>query len=417
VAWIVYSLVIYTIVRECFFYISLRQAFLLTPQYAERISSRTVLFTSVPGEYLDKGRLHDLFNGSVRNVWIPGDTKELDKIVQERDNVAMKLEKGEVEWIRLCNKERIRHAKKIGTEVEKEAAATSDPESGGLGTSWIPDDKRPTHRTGPLGLIGKKVDTIQWGREKLKALIPATQNAQANWLAGEYKKHSAVFLMFATQHDAQLAFQTANHHRALQLSPRFIGIKPKEVIWQSLNYSWWQTAILRYATYATITGLIVFWAVPVTIVGFVAQVNMIKTLPGFTWMQDIPQASWDVRLALFRCANSSVRLFLVSSLVCCLQLHYLFWCHRCRRSSVSAPDGLDIFHYRKLNSSLRMRTSFFKSSKYFWSRRSPTALFRLSLQFFRIPARSLACFHLQSLTPPTSTFPFSLFKVSRLPPT
>ncbi|KAM0362814.1 hypothetical protein ACHAPK_011491 [Fusarium culmorum] len=68
----------------------------------------------------------------------------------------MKLEKGEVEWIRLCNKERIRYAKKMGTEFEKEAAATSDPESGELGTSWIPNDKRPTHRTGPLRLIGKK---------------------------------------------------------------------------------------------------------------------------------------------------------------------------------------------------------------------------------------------------------------------
>jgi hypothetical protein len=292
VAWIVYSFVICTIMRECFFYISLRQAFLLTPRYAKRISSRTVLFTSVPKEYLDKDHINSLFNGSAKNIWIPGDTKALDRIIQERDNVVMKLEKGEIEWIRLCNKECIEHEKKTGNEAKKATIATSGPESGNLVAGRIPDGKRPTHRTGLLGLIGKKVDTIKWGREKLKVLIPKAQNAQTNWLAGEYEKHTAFFVEFSTQYDAQLAFQAATRHRALQMSPRFIGIKPNEVIWQSLNYSWWQVAIRRYAMYATITGLILFWAVPVTIVGIVAQVNIIKTLPGLTWIQNIPQVYW-----------------------------------------------------------------------------------------------------------------------------
>ncbi|EXL66028.1 hypothetical protein FOPG_17777 [Fusarium oxysporum f. sp. conglutinans race 2 54008] len=289
VAWIVYSFVIHTIMRECFFYTNLRQAFLLTPQYTKRISSRTVLFTSVPKEYLDKGRIYSLFNGSAKNIWIPGDTKELDRIIKERDKVAMKLEKGEVKWIKLCNKERIKYEKKTGAKVEKAATATSDPESGNLVAGWIPDDQRPTHRTGPLGLIGKKVDTIKWGRKELKVLIPKAQSAQTYWLAGEYEKHSAVFVEFSTQYDAQLAFQSATHHRALQTARRFIGIRPNEVIWQSLNYSWWQVAIRRYAMYATITSLIVFWAVPVTIVGVITQIDIIKTLPGLTWIQNIPQ--------------------------------------------------------------------------------------------------------------------------------
>ncbi|KAF9775446.1 hypothetical protein IL306_006447 [Fusarium sp. DS 682] len=278
--------------RECFFYTSLRQAFLLTPQYSKSISSRTVLFTSVPKEYLDNGNIYRLFSHSARNIWIPGDTRELDRITQERDNVAMKLEKGEVKWIKLCNKERIKYEKKTGTEVEKVATYTSNPESGNLVAGWIPHHKRPTHRTGPLGLIGKKVDTIQWGREQLKVLIPKVQSAQCSWLAGEYKKHCAIFVEFSTPYDAHLAFHDATHHRALKMAARFIGIRPNEVIWQSLNYSWWQVAIRRYAVYTTITGLIVFWAVPVTFVGVIAQVNIIKTLPGLTWIQNIPQVDW-----------------------------------------------------------------------------------------------------------------------------
>ncbi|KAF6517783.1 hypothetical protein HZS61_003344 [Fusarium oxysporum f. sp. conglutinans] len=263
----------YAIMREFLFCINLRQAFLLSPQYAKRISSRTVLFTSVPKECLDEGHIRSLFNGSAK-IWIAGDTKQLDKIIQERDNVVMKLEKAEIEWIRLCNKERIKYETKTGNEAERATTSTSDPESGNIVTGRSCEDKRPTHRKGPLGLIGEKVDTIQWGRKKLKDLIPEAQSAQNKWLTGEYEKHTAFFVEFSTQYDAQVAFQTATHHRPLQLSPRFIGIKPNEVIWKSLNYSWWQVAIRRYVIYTAITGLVVFWALPATIVGIIAQTTM-----------------------------------------------------------------------------------------------------------------------------------------------
>ncbi|KAJ0126289.1 Uncharacterized protein HZ326_30604, partial [Fusarium oxysporum f. sp. albedinis] len=288
VAWVVYSFVMYAIMREFFFYVNLRQAFLLAPQYAKRISSRTVLFTSVPKECLDEDCIRSFFKGSAKKIWIAGDTKQLDKITKERDNVAMKLERGEIEWIRLCNKERIKYGTKID-EGEKTATSTSDPESGNLVTGCSHENKRPTHRTGPFGLIGEKVDTIQWCREKLKALVPEAHSAQSNWRTGKYEKHPAFFVEFSTQYDAQVAFQTATHHRPLQLSPRFIGIKPNEVIWKSLSYSSWQVAIRRYVTYTAITGLVVFWALPVTIVGIIAQVDTIKSLPGLTWIQNTPQ--------------------------------------------------------------------------------------------------------------------------------
>ncbi|EGU73144.1 hypothetical protein FOXB_16346, partial [Fusarium oxysporum f. sp. conglutinans Fo5176] len=171
----------YAIMREFFCYVNLRQAFLLAPQYAKRISSRTVLFTSVPKECLDEDCIRSLFNGSAKKIWIAGDTKKLDRIIQERDDVAMKLEKGEIKWIRLCNKERIKYETKIDKEAEKTATSTSDPESGNLITGCSHEDKRPTHRTGPFGLIGEKVDTIQWCREKLKALVPEAHSAQSNW--------------------------------------------------------------------------------------------------------------------------------------------------------------------------------------------------------------------------------------------
>ncbi|KAJ4265006.1 phosphate metabolism protein 7 [Fusarium torreyae] len=311
IAWLVYGFIIYTIMRECIFYISVRQAFLLTPKYANRISSRTVLFTSVPKEYLDETRIRTLFNNSVKNVWIAGDTKELDEIIEDRDKAAMKLEKGEVKLLKLVNKERIKSMKKSDPEAQKVASAPSDPESGSLAARWIPDKKRPSHRTGPLGLLGKKVDTIEWGREELRTLIPKADNAQADWLAGNYKKHSAVFVEFYTQSDAQAAYQTTTHHHALHMAPRYIGVKPDEVVWKSLNFPWWQIVIRRYVIFAIIAALIIFWAIPVAIVGVIAQVNTIKTLPGLTWIQDIPSVILGVVSGLL----PSVALSILMSLV------------------------------------------------------------------------------------------------------
>jgi hypothetical protein len=290
IGWIVYGFIMYMITRESIFYINLRQAFLLNPQYAQRISSRTVLFTCVPKEYLNQARIRQLFSGAVKNVWIAGDTKKLEKVVEERDEVAMKLEKAEVKLLKIVNKERIKAEKKGGNHAEK-AVSPRDTETGNIASRYIPDKKRPHHRLGPLGLIGKKVDTINWGRTELQRLIPEAEAAQAEYVSGKYDQVAAVFVEFHNQSDAQAALQVTTHHHALQMSPRYIGVKPSDVVWKSLGIPWWQLVIRRYAVYAIIAALVIFWAIPVGIVGIIAQVKTLQQLPGLTWIADIPNVS------------------------------------------------------------------------------------------------------------------------------
>lgn len=287
VGWIVYSFIMYMITRECIFYINLRQAFLLNPQYAQRISSRTVLFTCVPKEYLNEARIRQLFTGAIKNVWIAGETKKLEELVEERDKVAMKLEKAEVKLLKTVNKERVKAEK--GGKTSEKTVSPRDTETGNIASRYIPDKKRPHHRLGPLGLIGKKVDTIAWGRSELQRLIPEAQAAQTDYLSGKYAQVSAVFVEFHNQSDAQAALQVTTHHHALQMSPRYIGVKPSDVVWKSLNIPWWQLVVRRYVVYAIIAALVIFWAIPVGIVGIIAQVNTLKKLPGLTWIGDIPQ--------------------------------------------------------------------------------------------------------------------------------
>jgi hypothetical protein len=215
--WLFFGFVLALVTRESIFYINLRQAFLLSPAYANRISSRTVLFTSVPKLYLDEARLRKVFGDSVRNIWITGDTTKVDELVAERDKVAYKLEAAEVKLLKAANGERLKAIKK-GRHTDEEpvvAGPEADTESGSLAARWIPTKKRPTHKLGKFGLYGQKVDSINWCRERLEKLIPETVAAQNEYRAGGTAKVGAVFIEFARQSDAQAAFQSLSHHQAL----------------------------------------------------------------------------------------------------------------------------------------------------------------------------------------------------------
>ncbi|OBT41569.1 hypothetical protein VE00_09155 [Pseudogymnoascus sp. WSF 3629] len=289
IGWIFFAFVQLMVCRESIFYINLRQAFLLSPVYANRISSRTVLFTSVPDVYLDEAKLRKVFGDEVQHVWITRDTKELDKLVEERDKTAFRLEGAETKLIKLANKERLKAAKKSGAANDEEpVVATADSESGSIAARWLPTKKRPTHRTGLLGLFGAKVDSINWCREKLEKLIPDTDAAREKYKAGADKPVNAVFIEFLTQSAAQSAYQSLSHHQALHMSPRYIGMHPNEIVWSSLRISWWQKVVRRYAVQAFIAALIIFWAIPVAAVGLISNVPQLATLSWLSWINKIP---------------------------------------------------------------------------------------------------------------------------------
>ena len=88
------------VARESVYFINLRQAYLLSPHYANRLSSRTVLFTCVPNQVLDEKKLRRIFGESVKNIWIPRETDDLDDLVKEREQTADRLERAEIELIK-----------------------------------------------------------------------------------------------------------------------------------------------------------------------------------------------------------------------------------------------------------------------------------------------------------------------------
>ncbi|KAH8678707.1 hypothetical protein BGZ60DRAFT_428531 [Tricladium varicosporioides] len=309
--WIFFGFVLMMVTRESIFYINLRQAFLLSPVYANRISARTVLFVSVPKDYLNEARLRKVFGAAVRSIWIVRDTSKVDELVEKRDTVAYKLEDAEVKLIKLANGERLKAAKKGGAAPNEEPVIEGDAESGSLAARWIPTKKRPTHKLGKFGLYGKKVDTIDWSREQLEKLIPETEQAQASYRAGESELTGSVFIEFAHQSDAQAAFQTLSHHQALHMSPRYIGVNPNEIVWKSLGISWWQRVVRRIAVLAFVTALVVFWAIPVAFVGLVSNVQYLESLSWLHWLTKIPNSIMGVVTGLLPAVMLSILMSLV----------------------------------------------------------------------------------------------------------
>lgn len=296
IAWVYFSFVFYMIMRESIYYINLRQAYLLSPLYAKRMSSRTVLFTSVPKDYQDEAKLRRMFGPQVKNLWIANDCKEIEELVAERDKVALKLEAAETKLVKLANKNRLKAVKK-GTHVEPVVdppQSDVEGESGSVAARWVKPNQRPTHRLKPI--IGKKVDTINWCRRELARLIPQIDALQAKMKAGEGKFICSAFVEFYNQTEAQAAYQSLAHHQPLHMSPRFIGVNPREIIWKNLSITWSSRIVRNIATTAFVTALIVFWAVPVAFVGSISNIKALASgqdgqppkLPWLSFINKIP---------------------------------------------------------------------------------------------------------------------------------
>jgi calcium permeable stress-gated cation channel len=279
------------ITRELNYYITVRQAYLLSPQYANRISSRTVLVTTIPERYQHEAKLRQVFGRDVKNVWLCTDCSDLEDLVELRDKTAFALEGAETKLIKMATKNRFKAMKKGGSDasgaVDEEEAQAQNDESGSIASKWVAPKKRPTHKL--KFLIGKKVDTINWSRENLPGMIEKVDAEQALHRAAKAKILSSAFIEFTSQSAAQTAVQSVAHHQPLHMAPRYIGVRPEEVIWSNLKLKWWERLVKNVLVIAAITATVIFWSIPVAFVGSISNINaLIDKLPWLGFILDIP---------------------------------------------------------------------------------------------------------------------------------
>jgi hypothetical protein len=301
-AWLFFGFIMYVITRESIYYINLRQAYLMSPSYASRLSSRTVLYTSVPEEFMDEAALRRVLGDGVRRVWFATDCEELQDKIEERDKAAFKLEAAEIKLIKTANKNRLKEAKKAGKKQKKASKksknaetdvavvenSAADLEAGQeSGDKYLTAKDRPTHKL--KFLIGKKVDTIDWCRAELQKLIPEVDTLQATHRNRESKKLNSIFVEFDTLIHAQEAYQSLTHHQALHMSPRFAGMTPGEVLWNNLKIRWWERVIRGIVATALVVFIIIIWSPFILFVGAISNINyIIQTLPFLSFLNNLP---------------------------------------------------------------------------------------------------------------------------------
>jgi len=332
-AWIYFVFILYMTSRECIYYINLRQAYLLSPFYANRLSSRTVLYMNVPRQYLDEERLKWVLGKSVKRIWIPQSTSELEDLIKERDQTAMRLEKAEFHLIRLANAARTKALRKGKPEEQEQKHSspqldtsndldekrresgsespdpktidfTEDPNSptssatstkqplpdvnGSVASQWISHSSRPHHR--PIANYGRRVDTIKWTRNQIKKLNFRIAKVRREQLFRPQSMMHSVFVEFETHTDAQNAYQTLTHHRPLHMSHRLIGVRPFEVVWHSLSMTWWEAIVRKFSCQAAITAMIIFWSIPAAAVGTISNIEYLSEKVFFLhWIAYLPK--------------------------------------------------------------------------------------------------------------------------------
>lgn len=266
------------ITRETMLFVNIRLAYLASNRNASRISSKTVLFTSLPDILLSEAALKRSLTG-IKRVWIATDCKHLIKLVEDFENIAIMLENAEISLARDAHKAYLELKRKSDgnageNEPREEARAAID------------ETRRPVHRLKPL--VGDKVDTIDWCRQYLELLQPKIEEARLANEDGQNLSIPVAFVEFDTQSAAQVAFQRGFPDEPL-LAPRYIGVTPSEVVWDNLSIRPAQRKARMYLAMAAIAWVILFWTVPVAIIGTISNIGYLtEKVPFLRFLNDLP---------------------------------------------------------------------------------------------------------------------------------
>ncbi|KAG0634556.1 hypothetical protein HOY80DRAFT_1059758 [Tuber brumale] len=295
IGYIFFGFILFTVYRELIYYTTLRQAYMLSPLYSTRISARTLLITTIPKAYLTETALRRVFE-NVKRIWVNTDTEELEKLVKKRDKIAYKLEAAEVALIKAADAARRKGTLDQDPPEDEDEALGQGPledegeaggESGSVAARWLDRKRRPSHKLKPI--IGEKVDTIDWCRGKLAELIPKIEELQAIQKNGGGTKLNSAFIEFTSQSAAQVALQVLAHNQPLHMAPRYIGVTPSEIIWSNLKLQWWERLVKIATTTAAVSALVIFWSIPVAVVGAISNINYLTSkVPFLGFINDIP---------------------------------------------------------------------------------------------------------------------------------
>ncbi|RLV89233.1 hypothetical protein JA1_005252 [Spathaspora sp. JA1] len=260
-SWILFGVVIFLIYRELVYYTTFRHVLQTTPLYDSLLSSRTLLLTEIDTGLLTDEKLRNYFP-TASHIWYSRNYKELAKEVKERTKLASKYE-GTLNSV-------LTKATKLRSKCIKKNKPVPEPKDD-INKYLKDGKKRPTHKL--KFLIGEKVDTLDYSPEKLGKLNESISEKQKNYSKNDLLP--AVFIEFPTQLELQRAYQAVPYNPDLKTVKRFTGLAPDDIIWKNLQLSTWRRRIQSIIAATILTLTIIFWCIPVAVVGSISNINML----------------------------------------------------------------------------------------------------------------------------------------------
>ncbi|KAF8714086.1 hypothetical protein HU200_028085 [Digitaria exilis] len=170
-------------------------------------------------------------------------------------------------------------ADKIYQEIEghKQKIARAEVVYANSKTESNPEGIKPTHRTGLLGLIGKKVDTIEYCSEQIKELLPKLEAEQKTTL--REKQQRAAIVIFNSRSAAASASQTL-HAQVFDKWTVMEAPEPRQIIWPNLPRKIYERQIRQAVVYTIVFLIVCFYIIPITAISAVTTLeNLREKLP------------------------------------------------------------------------------------------------------------------------------------------
>lgn len=267
-SWFFFGFVVYTIYVELVYYTGFRHNLQCTQFYSSLPSSKVLLIDNVEEGLLFEDSLRKLFPAAQKIV-ISRDTKEAQEIWKKRNKLINKLEGAFTKVINKCLKKR----SKIEKQIEKGKEGYELPTTEGQITSYMDEKKLPSYKYKPI--IGKSKKVFNEGIDEMNEF-----NTKLNVEQTKIKespetldKLGSVFLEFSSHLELQRAYQAVGYSEHFKTSRRYQSFLPEEVIWKNVDIGFVARKSKRSGAITFLTLMIIFWAIPVAVVGCISNIN------------------------------------------------------------------------------------------------------------------------------------------------
>ncbi|KAL1555788.1 CSC1-like protein erd4 [Salvia divinorum] len=140
-----------------------------------------------------------------------------------------------------------------------------------------PEGTRPTTKTGFMGLIGKKVDALEYYDKKIRELVPKLETEQK--IAVKDKQLSAAVVFFNNRVTAAAAGQCL-HDTMLDKWTVMDAPEARQLLWTNLSKNFYERLIRQYVVYFIVFLTIFFYLIPIGLISALTTLaNLQKLVP------------------------------------------------------------------------------------------------------------------------------------------